>query len=161
MSSPLVPILLYSVCSGTLLLLNKLLISYIPLPALMTLVQLLSAVGFVYFLKVSKISEVDDMVMEKMIPYGYYALAFVFGVYSNMKALAVSNVETVIVFRALSPLAVSVLDYVFLGRELPNTRSLAALTSVVIGAIIYVVNDAQFAVMGFAAYRCAWEWYFD
>lgn len=122
------------------------------MPALMTLVQLVSAVAFVFVLKYSKLGEVDDICWEKAVPYFYYALAFVGGVYSNMKALQVSNVETVIVFRALSPLAVSVLDFLFLGRELPNTRSLLSLTAVVVGAVIYVINDAQFALMGLAAY---------
>jgi len=159
-SSVPIAIILYSLCSGTLLLLNKLVVFYIPFPALMTLIQLVSTCLVVYFLKYSHLSQVDDLVSEKAIPYAYYVVAFTFGVYSNMKALGVSNVETVIVFRALTPLAVSFADYLFLGRELPSRQSFSALVAVVIGALIYVGNDAQFLVMGLSAYTWVTLYFF-
>lgn len=55
------------------------------------------------------------------------------GVYCNMRALAHSNVETVIIFRSCTPLAVSLCDWLFLGRELPAPRSLAALLTIAAG----------------------------
>ena len=70
-----------------------------------------------------------------------------------MRALAMSNVETVIVFRAASPIAVSALDYLFLGRQLPNLRSAAALIAIVVGSVIYAKCDSQIALDGFGAYR--------
>eukprot|EP01134_Creolimax_fragrantissima_P006456 CFRG6456T1 len=146
----------YSVCSGTLLLLNKLVLHFIPMPALVTLVQLVVAVLLVYSLSFMKVAKVDPLVKEKVIPYAYYTVAFTMGVYSNMRALANSNVETVIVFRALTPLAVSGLDYMFLGRDLPSTRSLLALCSIVAGAFIYVYGDNQFGVEGFYGHRLLW-----
>lgn len=65
--------------------------------------------------------------------YALYVVAFVLGVYTNMRALENSNVETVIIFRSCTPLAVSVCDFVFLGRELPNRRSMAALLTIAAG----------------------------
>merc|ERR1712227_436594 len=62
------------------------------------------------------------------------------------------GVETLITFRACSPLCVSVLDWLFLGRELPTPRSFLALVGVVIGAIGYVLSDSEFKLHGFRAY---------
>lgn len=62
-----------------------------------------------------------------------YTVAFVLGVYCNMRALENSNVETVIIFRSCTPLAVSLCDYIFLGRELPSKRALASLCTIAFG----------------------------
>ena len=42
------------------------------------------------------------------------------------QVLQYSNVDTFIVFRASTPLLISVADYLFLGRELPSLRSVRA-----------------------------------
>jgi hypothetical protein len=47
--------------------------------------------------------------------------------YTNPQALSVSNVETVIVFRACSPIAVTVVEYLFMDRSWPNIRSMFSL----------------------------------
>jgi GDP-mannose transporter len=85
-------------------------------------------------------------------PYLYYVFLFVLGVWANMQSLSASNVDTVVVFRACTPLAVAVLDSIFLGRELPGRRSAGALALLGLGALGYVQSDAQFALAGFAAY---------
>ena len=54
-----------------------------------------------------------------------------------MKALQLSNVETVIVFRACTPLCVSFLDYYFLNRNFPSRRSILSLSLICIGAYGY------------------------
>jgi drug/metabolite transporter (DMT)-like permease len=65
--------------------------------------------------------------------YAIYTVAFVLGVYCNMRALESANVETVIIFRSCTPLAVAVCDYLFLGRELPSRRSTLALSTIGVG----------------------------
>ena len=67
-------------------------------------------------------------------------------------ALRKSNVETFIVFRASTPLAVAALDYVFLGRSAPSSQALASLIATAVAASAYVATDAQFYVEGFAGY---------
>ena len=74
----------------------------------------------------------------------YYVFGFVLGIYANMRALASSNVETIIVFRTCVPLCVSILDWHFLGRELPSPRSSAALLLILLGTLGYVMTDKQF-----------------
>lgn len=66
--------------------------------------------------------------------YSVYTVAFVLGVYCNMRALENSNVETVIIFRSCTPLAVAICDWIFLGRELPSRRSTVSLCTIGFGA---------------------------
>jgi len=44
---------------------------------------------------------------------------------TTMQVLQYSNVETFVVFRASTPLLISLADYAFLGRELPSMRSVS------------------------------------
>ena len=69
-----------------------------------------------------------------------------------MKALTVSNVETVLVFRSWSPIVMALLDYLFLGRTLPSARSVGGLALILAGATGYVFNDNQFLLDGLRAY---------
>merc|ERR1712196_131718 len=73
-----------------------------------------------------------------------------------MKALQSANVETVIICRSLAPICVSVLEWFFLGRELPNVRSTAALVGIVVGAAGYVHAEASHAVSG--SFIAAYGW---
>jgi len=73
-------------------------------------------------------------------------------VYASMKALQGSNMETQIVFRSATPIAVAVLEAAFLGRELPDRKSALSLAVILASALTYVATDAQFLVSGFSAY---------
>ena len=59
-----------------------------------------------------------------------------------------------IVFRALAPLLVSVLDAVFLGREWPSARVWGSLGLIALGACGYALTDERFATQG----SCAYAW---
>lgn len=165
-------------------------------------IQLLATTAFVLLGKTVGLP-VDKLEWKHIRPWLVYVFAFVLGVYTNMSALAVSNVrsppfrlvpivpidwgdgavmatgplptvisplrlslrqrrtnptltnlqvETVIVFRACTPIIVSVLDYLFMGRELPSTQSVVALVVVAGGAAGYMANDSAFAMDGWSAY---------
>ena len=83
--------------------------------------------------------------------YALYIVAFVAAIYANMQALAHSNVETVIVFRACSPIAVSIVEYLFMDRAWPSLRSSISLCTVAFGAILYCQSDSQLALNGIGA----------
>jgi GDP-mannose transporter len=76
----------------------------------------------------------------------------VLAIYTNMQALAISNVDTVIVFRSCTPLVVCILDWAFMGRELPSTGSALALLALLAGVYGYVASDKDFAMRGMMAY---------
>ena len=145
-------IVAYSICSGTLVLLNKMTLFHLPFPSLVTSFQLSMAVCFIFGAKASGILPVDPIKMEFIIPYSYYIVGFALGVYCNMKSLSLANVETVIVAKALSPCLVSLLDAMFLGRELPSPRSCGAIALIALGAYGYASYDEKFQTQGASAY---------
>mmetsp|Transcript_23837 Transcript_23837/g.34855 ORF Transcript_23837/g.34855 Transcript_23837/m.34855 type:complete len:353 (+) Transcript_23837:59-1117(+) len=145
-------VILYSVCSSSLVLVNKLILHHLPYPSLVITVQLFAALLFIVIASSLGKIERDPIKWAFVKPYLIYTFAFSLGVYCNMRSLSVSNVETVIVFRALAPLLVSVLDALFLGREWPSCRSWFALLLIAFGAYGYAMTDEKFQTMGMNAY---------
>ena len=141
----------YSLCSSTLLLANKMAIEYLPYPAVVSFIQILSSTVTIFVMKTLGVS-VDDLEWTKLKAYGMYIMAFVSAIYANMQALQHSNVETVIVFRACSPIAVCAVEYMFLGRALPSLRSTLSLLAVAAGAVLYCMSDSEFNLNGLGAY---------
>jgi hypothetical protein len=161
-STPLsvaVSIVAYSLCSSTLLLLNKMSMEYLPLPSVVSLIQIVAATIFVVLIRVCGV-KVDSLELSKVKAYSVYILAFVFALFCNMKALAASNVETVIVFRSCSPLAVCIIEYLFMDREWPSSRSQFSLIGVVLCAILYCLTDSQFSLNGWHAYSWVIMYFF-
>lgn len=142
----------YSLCSGSLVLVNKLILHFLPFPSLVIVTQIFASIFLIYGGNFFGVMDIDKMKWEFCKPYLIYTVAFSTGVYTNMRCLNTSNVETVIVARALSPLLVSFLDFVFLGRELPSNRSLGALSLIVLGALGYASTDSAFIDQGLNAY---------
>ena len=85
-------------------------------------------------------------------PFMVYIFGFALSLYSNMRALQETSVETVIVFRSCVPMAVSILEWMFLGRRLPNARGGGALCVIGLGTLQYVRSDSQFKAEGAGAY---------
>lgn len=133
------------------LLANKAAMVYLPLPAVVSFVQILSSVVALGVMKSLGV-KIDDLEWSKIKPYMLYIIAFVSAIYSNMQALAHSNVETVIVFRACTPIAVAFIEYMWMGRSLPSTRSAFSLAVVAAGAVFYCMCDSEFAMKGIEAY---------
>jgi drug/metabolite transporter (DMT)-like permease len=132
--------------------LNKLILHFLPYPSLVVSFQLMATIIFIYVGKHCYKLPVDELQWVYIVPYLYYIIAFALGVYCNMKSLSISNVETVIVFRALSPCLVSFLDTFFLGREYPSLRSWIAMGTIVAGTYGYASFDTQFQTQGLSAY---------
>jgi uncharacterized membrane protein len=133
-------------------LLNKLILHHLPYPSFVVTFQLCATISFIYIAKHCYNLPVDELQWKYIVPYLYYIVAFALGVYCNMKSLSISNVETVIVFRALSPCLVSFLDTFFLGREYPSVRSWISMGTIVAGTYGYASYDTQFQTQGLSAY---------
>jgi len=125
---------------------------FLPFPSLVVSFQLFACIVIIYGAKLLGLIQVDDIKWEYVKPYLLYILFFSTGVYCNMRSLNISNVETVIVFRALSPIIVAFLDALFLGREWPSQRSWAGLITLVVGAYGYASFDEDFQTQGYHAY---------
>ena len=124
---------------------------YIPSPSAVSFLQILFATVVVLAMKYMGYP-IDWFEWEKVKAYSVYIVLFVFSIYTNMKALEYFNVETVIVFRACSPLAVAMIEYFFMDREFPSIRSSLSLLGVVIGALMYCMSDSQLSLYGISAY---------
>lgn len=102
---------------------NKLTVHHLPLPGLVTTCQFSLCSVVVFALKLCGVVRADDFVWEKAKYFLIYVLSFTVGTYTNMKVLSMANVETVIVFRSCTPLAVVFFDTKFYNRQLPGLRS--------------------------------------
>jgi drug/metabolite transporter (DMT)-like permease len=152
-------IISYSLCSSTLLLANKMALEYLPVPSVVSFIQIFSSVIFILLYKMMG-GHVDKIEVSKVKAYALYIVAFVAAIYANMQALAHSNVETVIVFRACSPIAVTVVEYLFMDRSWPSLRSSLSLCVVAIGAVFYCMSDSQFLLAGMKAYYWVISYFF-
>lgn len=158
-TSVIMAIIGYSLCSSTLLLANKMAIEYLPLPSVVSFIQIISSTIAILVYKILG-GNVDALEWHKVKGYSLYIVAFVTAIYANMQALAASNVETVIVFRACSPIAVALVEYMFMDRAWPSVRSIIALLTVGFGAIMYCSADSEFALNGWKAYNWVIAYFF-
>lgn len=145
-------ILSYSICSSTLLLSNKIILFYLPSPSIISLIQILSSLFFLFLLSSFFSIQIDKLEINKVKKYLIYVLAFTISRYSNMKSLENLNIEVVIIFRSCIPLTVSFIEYYYMGRELPSYKSLLSLFLISIGAILYCISDSKFMLHGITAY---------
>ena len=146
----------YATCSASMLIVNKLCITYLPAPTMVLFLQLSFTALAIRAMTHAGIVDADPLDVEKAKPFVLVALAFLGALYTNVKTLQYANVETFIVFRCSTPCLIAVLDYVFLGRAMPNLKSWASLGAIVCGAVTYVSFDSDFEVR---AYGWVLAWY--
>ena len=152
-------ILSYCLCSSSMLMVNKLAVVHVKSPTVVTLSQFIFAAAFVLVLNLAKVVKIDPFNWDRAKYFAIYVLSFSVGTWANIKVLAHANIETVIVFRSCSPLAVCLLEYIFYGRDLPSKKSCLALLFITIGALVYIFTDREFQVKGATAYYWASLWW--
>ena len=106
-----------------MLIVNKLSVHLLPVPSFVLLMQFFTSWAAVKAVGKMGLIVVDALEWSKFRAFFLVSIAFQSLVFANMKVLQHSNVETFIIFRASTPLVVSVLDVIFLGRQLPDLRS--------------------------------------
>jgi GDP-mannose transporter len=92
---------------------------------------------------------VDALEWEKVKAYIGVVAVFVGNIFTNIKALEYSNVETVIVFQTLTSLGIAYGDYKYLNTGMPSNKIIVSLLIVVFGAFCYVMTDSSFRVEGY------------
>mmetsp|Transcript_18301 Transcript_18301/g.27418 ORF Transcript_18301/g.27418 Transcript_18301/m.27418 type:complete len:318 (-) Transcript_18301:340-1293(-) len=140
----------YMLCSSLMLIANKLAVHFFAAPGIVLILQLGLTAVCVKLAGMAGFIVVDDLEWNKVKPYILVACAFLGTIYTNIRTLQYANVETFIVFRASTPILVSVADWIFLGRELPSLRSSACLFGLLLGAAGYMLYDSHFQVKGYA-----------
>ena len=147
----------FMICSSTMLIINKLAITAYPAPSSLLFVQLFSSSVCIYVASTLGFIRLQVVSKSNLKSYVIVAMTFLAALFSNIKVLQYANVETFIVFRASTPLAISFLDYVFLGRDLPTFKSSVALLCLLLGSLSYVRSDSQFEVRAYSWVLC---WFF-
>jgi GDP-mannose transporter len=145
----------YATCSSLMLVVNKVAVHTLPAPSFVLLAQLVTSAAAVWFAGAIGWIKVDRLEMGKAISFFPVATAFLGAIFTNIKTLQYANVETFIVFRSSTPVLISVADYLFLGRELPSSRSWMSLLGLVCGAMAYVMTDHAYQVHGYF-WVCVW-----
>lgn len=146
----------YSMCSSMLLIINKVAVTYIPAASSIVLCQMASTAAFCKVLGMMGKAEVEPIVLEKAKKFAVLVIAFVAILFTNVMALKHNPVDTLICFRASTPIVIAVIEFAFMGRELPSLRSWGALIGVFVGVIIYVGADYNF---GLVPYLWLGSWY--
>eukprot|EP00929_Paragymnodinium_shiwhaense_P064924 TRINITY_DN325_c0_g2_i1.p1 TRINITY_DN325_c0_g2~~TRINITY_DN325_c0_g2_i1.p1 ORF type:complete len:332 (-),score=44.93 TRINITY_DN325_c0_g2_i1:163-1158(-) len=141
---------LYACCSSTLLIINKVAVQLIPDPSFVLFCQFLSSSLAVRAIKIIyPSSDIEFVHWKKAKPFFAASSIFYICLFTNTAALKYVNVETVIVVRSCSPIAVALLERVVLGNPLPNIYSGCALLVIAAGAATYVMTDSGFQVKGY------------
>uniref|UniRef100_A0A061R0U2 Drug metabolite transporter superfamily n=1 Tax=Tetraselmis sp. GSL018 TaxID=582737 RepID=A0A061R0U2_9CHLO len=148
-------VVLYAVCSSCMLIVNKVAVTYVAAPGFVLFCQLASSAFAVFVFSAFGLVESDELEWKKVKAFVLVVVAFVGAVFTNMKTLQYSNVETFIVFRSSTPLLISLLDWAVLGRQLPSLQSWLSLVGLLLGAVMYVVYDSAFDVRAYA-WVAAW-----
>jgi len=133
----------YFIVSSSMLLFNKECMAVLPAPCTVTLLQVTVTtvlIAAAWCCSLIEIQTVDRAVLSQ---YVLYALIFVLGINFTMRSLAVTNVETVLLFRSCSPVLVSFIDTLCLGREMPSRRSFLSMLCIVLGATWFAASELQ------------------
>lgn len=139
----------YMLCSACLLISNKLAVHLLPAPSFILFAQLMGTVLVVQAANLLGYIQCDKLDKAKAMKFMPVALIFLSTIFLNIKSLQYANVETFMIFRFSTPLCISVADYLFLGRHLPNLRSWACLLALLVGAVGYGTTDSAFQVQGY------------
>lgn len=146
-----VAVLLYAFCSSSLLLINKIAIEAVTAPNFILWLQLITSAVFVAVCSFAGSTTVtlQRLSTQQSLRFIPAACGFLGVVYSNIKVLQFANVETFIVFRCSTPLFLSILDFTFLGREMPTLRSWMSLSGILVGAVGFLLSQTTFQVNAF------------
>jgi len=139
-------IISYMAASSTMLIINKVAVYLFPIPTVLLVIQLFVSSAIIYAMGNLGFMKVDPLEWGKIRQYFGVVFVFLANIFTNIKALQHSNVETVIVFRTCTTLAIAYGDFKFLNRGPPTSRIIGTLLLIVVGALIYVFADSNIQV---------------
>ena len=122
-------VLPYTVCSSTMLIVNKLVVSMIPMPTVIITIQLLFCVILIQVIHVSGVRRLKPLRLEVVGGFWAYCGAFALGMFANMKVLEESTAAVLLMARGFLPVLVCLVEYIFMGRSMPSRRCIIRLFS--------------------------------
>jgi len=143
-SRTLIIILLYMLCSSTMLIFNKAAVKLFPSPNSLLFLQTAFSAFCIWVGGMMGWIKVDPLEITKIRAFGLVTVVFMFNIFTNIKALEYSNVETVIVFQTLTSLVIAYGDYKLLKSGMPNNKVIVSLGIIVVGSLCYMLSDSEF-----------------
>ena len=131
----------YVLCSSGMMVVNKWALQEFPFPSCLMALQFFTSAVTVRGLGLCGQLDCDPLEASRVRAFLLVPLVFGVAIYSNIKLLQAASVETAIVFRTLVPILTSLLDFVYMGRELPSAQSSVGLVAVVLGAAAYALSS--------------------
>ncbi|KAA8499629.1 GDP-fucose transporter 1 [Porphyridium purpureum] len=138
----------YAVCSSFLLVCNKWALNEFPKTNMLMFFQFISSYGVVALLSLVRMVETDPLEMDKAKAFVPVVMIFYAVLWSNMQALSALGVDLVILFRSLTPFAISIGDYIYLGRAMPSMQSWFALLAMTVCTAFIFVREPQISLSG-------------
>ena len=133
----------YFLVSSTMLLFNKACMLVLPAPCAVTLLQVTVTTLLIVVAWCCSLVDIQAVNHVVLSQYVLYSIIFVLGINFTMRSLVVTNVETVLLFRACSPILVSFIDTLWLGREIPSHRSFLSMLCIVSGATWFAASELK------------------
>ncbi len=148
-------IVFYSICSSMLLLANKYVLHTARTPGFLILCQCSFTAALVPCLSAfgPERQNISLISAKDLNRFSIVVLCFVGTLFANAKALQYVNVDAVIGLRLTIPLFLSFLEFAFLGRELPNVRSVLSLIGIATCFVFYLIYDRDGGIS-----TLAWVW---
>jgi len=142
-------VLSYMAFSSTMLVTNKAAVMLFPAPSTLLFLQMAVSAVTLWILGKTKQLDVTELETSKIIKYVGVVASFIFNLFTNIKALQYTNVETVIVFQTLTSLGVAYGDYKLLKNSMPSKQVILSLLIIVLGSVLYVLTDSNFKLNGY------------
>lgn len=139
--------LCYTAVSSSMLVVNKVAIHWFPRPLTLLFLQLAFTTMVVSMASDFKMIPATEISLDTVKKFWMVPVAFLTTIYSNIKILSFTNVETFIVLRASTPVVLSILDVQFLNRKLPSAQSWVSIIGVLVCACAYAyLENSQLTV---------------
>ena len=135
-------ILVYCAIGSQLSVVNKVVVTFIPLPNFILFAQFISTTLMLLIAHAVGWVEVEPLTWDIASIFTPLVLTFFALLYAGMEVMKYAPLETFITVKSMTPVLFSACEYLFLGRDLPNLKSTAALIGIVLGAGFYVKVDA-------------------
>lgn len=129
---------------GSMLVLNKLVVTAIPVPPLLLTCQLCFCACLLRAAGGLNLVDIEPLRWSKVKVFGPAALGMIVSMFLNMKVLQHTNVDTLIPFKSATPLITVALDHKLLGREWPELASWLALLGILISVLAFLHFEAAF-----------------
>ena len=142
-SASIVVFVAYFLVSSTMLLFNKACMVVLPAPCTVTFLQVTGTTLLIAVAWCCSLVDIQAVTRAVLWQYVLYSVLFVLGINFTMRSLASTSVHTVLLFRSCSPLLVSLIDTLCLGREMPSRRSCASMLCIVLGATWFAASELQ------------------